>query len=208
MSACALLAILCSASAMAQSGVYRDQNLHFSLHYPAGLQVNAAVQQQIIPQARDKVRGDPEASKAMACLQIQLVAVENPRTTTFRMLVITRLDLDCRNQSTKGLKLDDLTEGALRSAMTMLGSPVIRKVSSYRVAEHLASVVEGDIDPQVSKSNVPLFGETACALIDHDVVCFSAMATDRVRVREVLEGEITFDGGREQPLVQAALLAP
>lgn len=203
-----VIAGLCSASALAQSGVYRDQELLFTLQYPAGLQVNEAVRQQAIPQARDKVRSDAEASKAMACLQTQLVAVESPRTPTFRMLVISRLDLDCRKQSTKAVKLDELTESALRSAMTMLGSPVVSKGSSFRIAEHPASVAEAKIDPQLSKSKGPLFGEATCELIEHSIVCFSAMAADRVRVREVLGGSIMFDGGKEQSLVKADLLAP
>ena len=88
---CVLIAGMATSSAIAQAGAYSDQDLHFSIHYPAGLQANEAVRQQTVPKATDKVRGDTEASKAMACLHTQLVAVENPRTTTFRMLVITRL---------------------------------------------------------------------------------------------------------------------
>jgi hypothetical protein len=203
-----LIAWFFSAPAAGRPGVYLDPHLLFSFEYPAGLQVNEVIRQQSMSRAWEKVQGDTETSKAMACLQTLLVAVENPRTSAFRMLDITRLDLDCRKESTSAVKLDELTEAGLRTALTMVGRPVIDKALSYRLAKHPASVVEGRIDPQASVSKGPIFGEASCAIIAHSVVCFSAMAADRARVRQVLEGGITFDSGKEQPLVQAGLLAP
>jgi len=205
---CLLTAGLSTAQVAPQAAIYHDQDLDFSFRYPGALRVNEEVRHKAVLRARNRVQDEAEASKALSCLQTQLVAVENPGTSTFRVLAITRLDLDCRNEAVRSVKLDELTKDGLRTAMMMLGHPVIGKASGYKILEHPASVVDGSIDPQASVSKGPILGEMVCAIIEHSVVCFSALGTDRTRVRQVMEDGITFAGREQQPLVSAGLLSP
>jgi len=192
-----------------EPAIFHDSALQFSFEYPSNLGVNREAGPQSVDKTRQTTEGD--VKRAAECLTSPLVAVENAGTQNFGFVMVTESDFNCEDKSVNLINADilsSLTQTALQTAMNMLGEAHIDRPASYRAAGHLASVVEGKVDAATSKSKADIFGESACVVIRQDVVCFNAMSANKTRLRQLLGGNILFDGGPKSPLVPVSILAP
>lgn len=208
LSAAASLSMLQAASAppAPQPAVFQDKTLHYTLEYPAELIANDGLAQAAMPAAKAGAEKDALAKQAMSCLTVPLVAVENLGSLNFGFLILTRLDLTCMKQSDTAMSLNELTLSALTTALTMVGKPSMGSASDYKIAGLAASTAQGKIEAADSMIKAPIFGVATCSIVEHQVLCVSAMSGDQSRVHQIVSGNIKFDGKTAEPLVPPSLL--
>lgn len=176
-------------------------NLGFDYAYEASLEASDDLARQITQAAQDSSAGGTAVQQAaLKCVSTPLVAIE--ATTSFRMLMVVRLDSTCLGVPVEPAMLESLAQKELQQGIAALGPPKLDTMATYQIAGHDARTISGSTYSDKMNSNI--FSRVSCVLVGKDAVCWLFLSNDCADVNHMKGFPITFTGKPAEPLVPAA----